>query len=45
MTKRATGAFERRASDFYPTPPEACSRYCPTLRRTGVNTFAEPCCG
>ena len=45
MTKRATGAFERRASDFYPTPPEAVRPLIPHLVRAGVKTFAEPCYG
>lgn len=45
MTKRATGAFARKASDFYPTPPEAIVPLLPHLRRTGVHTFAEPCAG
>jgi hypothetical protein len=35
--------FERRASDFYPTPLEAVPPLIPFLRRDGIRTFAEPC--
>ena len=45
MTKRATGAFERKALDFYPTPPEAIEPLLPHLWRTNVHTFVEPCVG
>ena len=41
MGKRST--FERRESDFYPTPRAAMPPLVPYLR--GVRTFAEPCCG
>jgi len=44
MTKRASGQFGRRASDFYPTPAAAVVPLIPHLHRTGVKTFAEPCC-
>jgi len=45
MTKRASGQFGRRASDFYPTPAAAVVPLIPHLHRTGVKTFAEPCSG
>ena len=43
MGKRSD--FERIPRDFYPTPPEAVSPLIPFLRRDGIRTFAEPCCG
>jgi hypothetical protein len=44
MSKRASGQFGRRAMDHYPTPAEAVLPLIPHLTRTGVRTFAEPCC-
>jgi hypothetical protein len=45
MTKRASGKFERREADFYPTPFPAVVPLIPHLHRTGVLRFAEPCVG
>jgi hypothetical protein len=44
MTKRASGQFERRQLDHYPTPAAAVAPLIPHLARTGVKTFVEPCC-
>jgi hypothetical protein len=41
MGKRSK--FERRETDFYPTPLPAVVPLIPYLR--GVRSFAEPCCG
>jgi hypothetical protein len=41
MGKRSN--FERRESDFYPTPRAAVVPLLSHLR--GIRTFAEPCCG
>jgi hypothetical protein len=41
MSKRSS--FERRESDFYPTPAKAVLPLFPYL--SGIRTFAEPCCG
>jgi hypothetical protein len=41
MGKRSS--FERRESDFYPTPRAAVVPLIPHLR--GIRTFAEPCAG
>jgi hypothetical protein len=41
MGKRSN--FERRDSDFYPTPRAAVLPLLPYLR--GIRSFAEPCCG
>jgi hypothetical protein len=43
MGKRSN--FERRESDFYPTPRAAVVPLIPHLRRSGIRTFAEPCAG
>jgi hypothetical protein len=43
MGKRSD--FERREADFYPTPWAAVLPLIPHLRRHGVRSFAEPCCG
>jgi hypothetical protein len=43
MGKRSS--FERREADFYPTPQKAVVPLIPYLRRDGIRTFAEPCCG
>jgi len=43
MGKRSN--FERRERDYYPTPATAVPPLIPHLRRHGVRTFAEPCCG
>jgi len=37
--------FERREADFYPTPFKAVPPLIPYLRRDGIKTFAELCCG
>jgi hypothetical protein len=43
MGKRSN--FERRPTDFYPTPFEAVRPLLPWLRSSGIKTFAEPCAG
>ena len=43
MGKRSN--FERRPADFYPTPRAAVVPLIPYLRRGGIQTFVEPCCG
>jgi hypothetical protein len=43
MGKRSD--FPRREADFYPTPRKAVLPLIPYLRRDGIRTFAEPCCG
>jgi hypothetical protein len=43
MGKRTS--FERREADFYPTPFKAVPPLIPYLRRDGIKTFAELCCG
>src|SRR5215831_9170189 len=43
MGKRSN--FERRNADFYPTPRAAVIPLIPFLRRDGIRSFAEPCCG
>ena len=43
MGKRSN--FERRRADFYPTPRAAVVPLIPYLRRGGIRTFVEPCCG
>jgi hypothetical protein len=45
MSKRAPGRFERSPRDFYATPSKAVLPLIPHLRRAGIRTFAEPCCG
>jgi hypothetical protein len=44
MSKRSRD-YERAERDFYPTPYEAVVPLVPYLRRDGVKTFAEMCCG
>jgi len=44
MSKRTPG-FERKASDFYPTPPKAVKPLIPFLKAEKFSTFAEPCDG
>ncbi len=43
MGKRSN--FPRRERDFYPTPLGPVQLLISFLRRDGVRTFAEPCCG
>lgn len=43
MGKRSD--FKRKARDLYPTPAAAVLPLIPYLRRDGVKTFAELCCG
>lgn len=43
MTKRAHQKFERRARDFYATPPSAVLPLIPHLN--GIASFDEPCAG
>src|SRR4029077_9335010 len=43
MGKRSN--FERRRTDFYPTSRAAVVPLIPYLRRGGIRTFVEPCCG
>jgi len=43
MGKRSN--FDRREADLYPTPRTAVVPLIPYLRRDGIRTFAEPCCG
>jgi hypothetical protein len=43
MGKRSN--FERREADFYPTPYAAVVPLIPYLKRDGIRSFAEPCCG
>jgi hypothetical protein len=43
MGKRSN--FERVERDYYPTPFAAVGPLIPHLKRHGVETFAEPCCG
>ena len=43
MDKRSS--FERRETDFYPTPAKAVAPLIPFLRAGAIRSFAEQCCG
>jgi hypothetical protein len=45
VSKRDKGKFEPRPRDFYATPRKAVLPLIPHLRSSGIQTFAEPCCG
>lgn len=45
MSKRARNKFERPPQNFFRTPAAKVLPLVPHLWRTGVRTFAEPCCG